>query len=91
LPLAYQLFSFPHIFLLSIRSVSRPPPPPPDPHPRAQTLPRFDAKGAVVPVTLMNASFSGDHRVIDGATCANFSNAFKRYLEQPALMLAGMR
>jgi 2-oxoisovalerate dehydrogenase E2 component (dihydrolipoyl transacylase) len=39
----------------------------------------------------MNASFSGDHRVIDGATCANFSNAFKRYLEQPALMLAGMR
>jgi 2-oxoisovalerate dehydrogenase E2 component (dihydrolipoyl transacylase) len=57
----------------------------------SQTLPRFDAKGAVVPVTLMNASFSGDHRVIDGATCANFSNAFKRYLEQPALMLAGMR
>lgn len=32
-------------------------------------------------------SWSADHRVIDGATMARFSNAWIRYLEQPATML----
>jgi pyruvate/2-oxoglutarate dehydrogenase complex dihydrolipoamide acyltransferase (E2) component len=30
-------------------------------------------------------------RIIDGATMANFSNAFKGYLEHPELMLTEMR
>ena len=42
-------------------------------------------------MTLMNISYSGDHRVVDGATIALFSNAVKRYIEQPSLMLAEMR
>jgi 2-oxoisovalerate dehydrogenase E2 component (dihydrolipoyl transacylase) len=54
-------------------------------------LPRFDAKGQVVPVTVMNMSYSGDHRVVDGATMASYSNAFKRYIENPAAMLAELR
>ena len=34
---------------------------------------------------------TADHRVIDGATMAYFSNAFKDYLESPELMLAELR
>lgn len=45
----------------------------------------------LVPVTLMAVSYSGDHRVLDGATVAHFSNAVKRYLEQPAIMLAELK
>ena len=58
---------------------------------RFQTLPRFDAKGNVVPTTVMSVSYSGDHRVIDGATMASYSNVFKRYIEHPNQMLAEMR
>ena len=32
-------------------------------------------------------SWSADHRVIDGAMMARFSNAWIGYLEQPATML----
>lgn len=54
---------------------------------RIQTLPRFDDKGNVVPVQIFNISWAADHRVIDGATMANFSNLWKQYLENPAFML----
>jgi 2-oxoisovalerate dehydrogenase E2 component (dihydrolipoyl transacylase) len=40
---------------------------------------------------LMQVSWSADHRVIDGATMANFSNLWKLYLEQPDLMLAELK
>ncbi|TDH65785.1 hypothetical protein CCR75_005123 [Bremia lactucae] len=49
--------------------------------------PRYDAEDNVVPVRLMNISWSGDHRVIDGATMARFSNQWKAYLEAPVSML----
>ncbi|GMF24607.1 unnamed protein product [Phytophthora fragariaefolia] len=55
-----------------------------------QKLPRYDADGNVEPVRLMNASWSGDHRVIDGATMARFSNQWKAYLETPVSMLTEM-
>jgi 2-oxoisovalerate dehydrogenase E2 component (dihydrolipoyl transacylase) len=58
---------------------------------RVQSLPRFNAQGEVEARQLMTASWSGDHRVIDGATMARFSNAWKDYLEEPATMLAAMR
>ncbi|MCS4503770.1 2-oxo acid dehydrogenase subunit E2 [Arhodomonas aquaeolei] len=53
-----------------------------------QRLPRFDAEDRVVARRIMPISWSADHRVIDGATMARFSNHWKRLLEQPALMLA---
>lgn len=53
-----------------------------------QRLPRFDAGDRVVARRIMPISWSADHRVIDGATMARFSNHWKRLLEQPALMLA---
>jgi len=52
-----------------------------------QKLPRFDDKGQVIPVQIMNVSWAADHRVIDGATMANFSNLWKHYLENPSTML----
>lgn len=57
---------------------------------KVQALPRFDTHGQVVQQQLMTASWSGDHRVIDGATMARFSNTWKGYLEAPASMLMVM-
>lgn len=38
--------------------------------------------------TIMNVTLSSDHRVVDGAVGAEFLAAFKRYIEEPVLMLA---
>lgn len=57
---------------------------------KIQALPRFAADGSVAPVRIMCVSWSGDHRVIDGATMARFSNTWKAYLETPMSMLAEM-
>jgi len=57
---------------------------------KVQALPRFNAKGEVVARQLMQISWSGDHRVIDGGTIARFTNLWKQYLEQPATMLLAM-
>ncbi|MFC6671468.1 2-oxo acid dehydrogenase subunit E2 [Marinobacterium aestuariivivens] len=54
---------------------------------KTRPLPRFDADGQVVASQIMNISWSGDHRVLDGATMARFSNLWKSYLEDPASML----
>uniref|UniRef100_A0A8R1XNX2 Dihydrolipoamide acetyltransferase component of pyruvate dehydrogenase complex n=1 Tax=Onchocerca volvulus TaxID=6282 RepID=A0A8R1XNX2_ONCVO len=37
-------------------------------------LPRFDKHGNVCPTNVVNFSWAADHRVIDGATIAHFSN-----------------
>lgn len=58
---------------------------------KVQTLPRFNANGAVEARQLMQISWSGDHRVIDGGTIARFTNLWKQYLEQPSAMLVAMR
>ncbi len=72
---------------------------------RMQVLPRYvdeDGKEAgpadvaagnaeMAPVNIMNISWSADHRVVDGATVARFSNAWKGYIENPNNMLMGMR
>ncbi|OPX54162.1 2-oxoisovalerate dehydrogenase E2 component (dihydrolipoyl transacylase) [Oceanospirillum multiglobuliferum] len=54
---------------------------------RVQSLPRFDAQGNVVARQIMQVSWSGDHRIIDGGTIARFCNLWKQYLEDPASML----
>ncbi|MDX1677728.1 dihydrolipoyllysine-residue acetyltransferase [Arsukibacterium sp.] len=57
---------------------------------KVQTLPRFNAKGDVEARQLMQISWSGDHRIIDGGTIARFTNLWKQYLEQPSSMLVNM-
>jgi 2-oxoisovalerate dehydrogenase E2 component (dihydrolipoyl transacylase) len=58
---------------------------------KVQQLPRFDSKGHVVARSIMQISWSGDHRVIDGGTIARFTNLWKKYLEEPSSMLIAMR
>ncbi|KAM9997848.1 hypothetical protein ACTFIY_007510 [Dictyostelium cf. discoideum] len=58
---------------------------------KIQSLPRFNKNNAVITQSIMNISWSGDHRVIDGATMARFSNALKDYLENPSTMIMDTR
>jgi len=57
---------------------------------KIQGLPRFDGNGELVKRQIMTVSWSGDHRVIDGATIARFNNHWKAYLETPETMMANM-
>ncbi|NMP32682.1 dihydrolipoyllysine-residue acetyltransferase [Thalassotalea sp. M1531] len=57
---------------------------------KVQTLPRFNDKGEVEARSIMQVSWSGDHRIIDGGTIARFSNLWKSYLEEPTNMLVSM-
>ena len=45
----------------------------------------------VKPMSIVYLSWSADHRIIDGATVARFSNEFKRYVENPTLMIMNMK
>lgn len=58
---------------------------------KMQKLPRFDENDQVKAVNIMHISWSGDHRIIDGATMVKFSNLWKSYLENPLSMLSDMR
>ena len=58
---------------------------------KIQRLPRFDENVAVKAVNIMHVSWSGDHRIIDGATMVRFNNLWKSYLENPITMLAMTR
>lgn len=52
---------------------------------RTKLTPKFDSEGNLVKASILNVSWSADHRVIDGVTMANFSNLWKKYLENPNL------
>ena len=58
---------------------------------RMQKLPRFDAQGNVYAASVMNASFSADHRIVDGASVAKMCRAWQTYLENPAAMMTELR
>lgn len=54
---------------------------------RARILPRYGQDGALSPFKILNISWSADHRVLDGATIARFSNAVKEQLQNPKNLL----
>ncbi|MGQ8363791.1 dihydrolipoyllysine-residue acetyltransferase [Glaciecola sp. 1036] len=58
---------------------------------KTQKLPRFDEQDKVVAKHIMHLSWSGDHRVIDGATMVKFNNLWMDYLSQPEKMLINLR
>ncbi|MEP1446810.1 MAG: 2-oxo acid dehydrogenase subunit E2 [Paraglaciecola sp.] len=58
---------------------------------KIQRLPRFGENDVVKAVNIMHVSWSGDHRIIDGATMVRFNNLWKSYLENPLTMLANTR
>jgi 2-oxoisovalerate dehydrogenase E2 component (dihydrolipoyl transacylase) len=59
---------------------------------RLQALPRYDpATGELVRRHIMYVSWGGDHRVVDGAAIAEFSNFWKQLLQQPARLLMHLR
>jgi 2-oxoisovalerate dehydrogenase E2 component (dihydrolipoyl transacylase) len=57
---------------------------------KLQTLPRFNAQGDVEARSIMQVSWSGDHRIIDGGSIARFCNLWKSFLEKPSNMLIHM-
>ena len=61
------------------------------PLPRSVRLTSADGEAEVVPSTIMNVSWSADHRVVDGATVARFNNTWKGLMENPTFMLSRMR
>ena len=57
---------------------------------KIQRLPRF-VGDAVEEVNILNISWGGDHRVLDGATMARFSNTWKEFMENPMSMVVRMK
>jgi len=57
---------------------------------KLQTLPRFNDKGEVEARSIMQVSWSGDHRIIDGGSIARFCNLWKSFLEKPSNMIVHM-
>ncbi|KAK3089276.1 hypothetical protein FSP39_002271 [Pinctada imbricata] len=58
---------------------------------KIQVLPRFDENGNIKKTHVMCVSWSADHRIIEGACMARFSNLWKQYLENPGMMLLHLR
>lgn len=58
---------------------------------KAKVVPRFDESMNVVPKTIMNASWSGDHRVLDGVTMAKMVDLWKTYIEKPEKMMIHLK
>ena len=58
---------------------------------KIQQLPRFDDQQQVISQSVMQVSWSADHRVIDGATMVRFNNFWLDYLSNPLKMLSKLR
>lgn len=53
----------------------------------SKLVPKFDDDMKVIPDHIINLSAAADHRIIDGATMANFINIVKRNIENPHILL----
>lgn len=51
-----------------------------------QVVPRYDQFENLIKARVMCVSWTADHRVIDGATVARFSNTWKKYIENPSAL-----
>lgn len=59
---------------------------------KVDRVPRYAADGVTIePAHIMRVSWAADHRVVDGATMARFSNLWRQYLENPTTMLSAMK
>ncbi|KAF2771733.1 hypothetical protein EJ03DRAFT_22891 [Teratosphaeria nubilosa] len=58
---------------------------------RSKVVPAFDENEVLVRREELVLSWSADHRVVDGAECARCAERARGYLEEPGLMMAGMR
>lgn len=58
---------------------------------KTQKLPRFDESGNVVAQHVMAVNWSGDHRIIDGATMVRFNNLWMSFLTRPETMLMHLK
>ncbi|KAF3197596.1 hypothetical protein TWF106_008576 [Orbilia oligospora] len=58
---------------------------------RTKVVPAFDENGTVVPKTVVNFSWSADHRVVDGSTMARMASLVKRYCEEPEILISKLR
>ena len=59
---------------------------------KIQRLPRFiGTTNQVEEEYIFNISWGGDHRALDGATLARFSNLWKSYMEKPSKMTIAMK
>ncbi|KAL0078207.1 2-oxoacid dehydrogenases acyltransferase-domain-containing protein [Phycomyces blakesleeanus] len=57
---------------------------------KIQTLPRLE-NGKIVAKQVMPISWAADHRLIDGATMARFSNQWKHWVENPAIFTSMLK
>lgn len=58
---------------------------------KTQSLPRFSESGEVEAHSIMMVNWSGDHRIIDGATMVRFNNLWCDYLQSPTKMLMHLK
>ena len=58
---------------------------------RAKVVPAFDDEGQLVKRDQVQFSWSADHRVVDGATMARMAERVKGLIEEPGLMVVGMK
>lgn len=58
---------------------------------KTQKLPRFAADGSVEAHSIMMVNWSGDHRIIDGATMVRFNNLWSSFIEEPEIMLMHLK
>ncbi|KAF6022202.1 hypothetical protein EB796_019492 [Bugula neritina] len=58
---------------------------------KIQALPRYDEDDNLVKQYIMKVSWSADHRIVEGALMARFSNLWRSYLENPSTLILHMK